>query len=72
MNKQSVILTKWVTNSNTLLEDYSQISLLLSIPYSPVEYRISIEEIQNLNIIERSITDSDVGTEWKLTFERVE
>jgi hypothetical protein len=72
MNKQSVILTKWVTNSNTLLEDYSQISLLLSIPYSPGEYRISIEEIQNLNIIERSITDSDVGTEWKLTFERVE
>jgi hypothetical protein len=72
MNKQSVILTKWVTNSNTLLESYSQISLLLSIPYSPVEYRTSIEEIQNLNIIESSIANSDVGTKWKLTLERVD
>lgn len=72
MNKQSVILTKWVRDSNTLLEGYSQLSLLLSIPYSPVEYRTSIEEIQNLNTLESMLTAADVGTKWKLTLKKVE
>jgi hypothetical protein len=65
MNKQSVILTKWVTDSNTLLEDYFQLYLLTTLPQGN-----DIRE--SLNQIEKLIANSDVGTKWKLTLEKID
>jgi hypothetical protein len=65
MNKQSVILTKWVRDSNTLLEDFSQLALLI---YLNDKLKVKKE----LNQIEKLIANSDVGTKWKLTLEKVE
>jgi hypothetical protein len=65
MNKQSVILTKWVRDSNTLLEDFSQLALLIYL-------NDKLEVKKELNQIEKLIANSDVGTKWKLTLEKVE
>jgi hypothetical protein len=71
MNKQSVILTKWVTDSNTLLEDYSQLSLLLAEPCRH-DMTLSEETMNSLTKIESMLTAVDVGTKWKLTLEKIE
>ena len=74
MNKQSVILTKWVSDSNTLLEDYSQLSLLLA-DYSSYQYQTIKEREQiaiTINQINQIIANSPVGTKWKLTLKKVE
>jgi len=70
MNKQSVILTKWVTDSNTLLEDYSQLILLIEQLYEVHLPESRTSEL--LNQIDNMIANSDVGTKWKLTLEKVE
>jgi|SanBayMetagenome_1026888.scaffolds.fasta_scaffold218094_1 hypothetical protein len=48
MNKQSVILTKWVTDSNTLLEDYFQLYLLTTLPQGN-DIRESLNQIEKTN-----------------------
>lgn len=69
MTKQSVILTKWVKDSNTLLEDYSQLSLLMFDNDWAMEIGVHSLGISDL---EELIANSDVGTKWKLTLEKVE
>ena len=71
MNKQSVILTKWVTESNPLLEDYSQVTLLMALPQG--EYPGDREQVrESLLVIDSMLTAADVITKWKLTLEKVE
>lgn len=65
MTKQSVVLTKWVRDSNTLLEDYSQLYLLIYLN----DY---LEAQEDLNQIEKLIANSEVGTKWKLTLEKID
>lgn len=72
MNKQSVIVTKWFNNSNTLLKEYSELSLLLSlVDPDQVEHDYG-EVLKAIKNIESMIANSDVGTKWTLTLEKVE
>lgn len=69
MNKQSVILTKWVADSNALLEDHSQLGLLMFDNEWDMEigvYSLGISDLEEL------IANSDRGTKFKLTLEKVE
>ena len=68
MTKQSVILTKWVIDSDIQLS-YSQLILLMFKDIWDFELGIELKEV---DIINQMIATSDVGTKWKLTLEKVE
>ena len=68
MTKQSVILTKWVIDSDIQLS-YSQLILLMFKDIWDFELGIELKEV---DIINQMIANSDVGTKWKLTLEKVE
>lgn len=68
MTKQSVILTKWVIDSDIQL-NYSQLILLMFKDIWDFELGIELKEV---DIINQMIANSDVGTKWKLTLEKVE
>lgn len=68
MTKQSVILTKWVIDSDIQL-NYSQLILLMFKDIWDFELGIELKEV---DIINQMIATSDVGTKWKLTLEKVE
>jgi hypothetical protein len=68
MTKQSVILTKWVIDSDIQL-NYSQLILLMFKNIWDFELGIELKEVDTIN---QMIANSDVGTKWKLTLEKVE
>ena len=68
MTKQSVILTKWVIDSDIQL-NYSQLILLMFKDIWDFELGIELKEVDTIN---QMIATSDVGTKWKLTLEKVE
>ena len=68
MTKQSVILTKWVIDSDIQLS-YSQLILLMFKDIWDFELGIELKEVDTIN---QMIATSDVGTKWKLTLEKVE
>lgn len=68
MTKQSVILTKWVSDSSSLLEVFSQLDLLITLPHP----NDKLEVEKGLNQIEKLIANSEVGTKWKLTLEKID
>jgi hypothetical protein len=68
MTKQSVILTKWVIDSDIQLS-YSQLILLMFKDIWDFELGIELKEVDTIN---QMIANSDVGTKWKLTLEKVE
>jgi hypothetical protein len=68
MTKQSVILTKWVIDSDIQL-NYSQLILLMFKDIWDFELGIELKEVDTIN---QMIANSDVGTKWKLTLEKVE
>lgn len=68
MTKQSVILTKWVIDSDIQL-NYSQLILLMFKDIWDFELGIELKEV---DIINQMIANSDIGTKWKLTLEKVE
>ena len=68
MTKQSVILTKWVIDSDIQL-NYSQLILLMFKDIWDFELGIQLKEV---DIINQMIANSDIGTKWKLTLEKVE
>ena len=68
MTKQSVILTKWVIDSDIQLS-YSQLILLMFKDIWDFELGIELKEV---DIINQMIANSDIGTKWKLTLEKVE
>ena len=68
MTKQSVILTKWVIDSDIQLS-YSQLILLMFKDIWDFELGIELKEVDTIN---QMIANSDIGTKWKLTLEKVE
>ena len=68
MTKQSVILTKWVIYSDIQL-NYSQLILLM---FKDIWYFELGIELKEVDIINQMIANSDIGTKWKLTLEKVE
>ena len=68
MTKQSVILTKWVIDFDIQLS-YSQLILLMFKDIWDFELGIELKEVDTIN---QMIANSDVGTKWKLTLEKVE